>query len=46
MIMGYLRTIKNYLNTAKGKHDFVDYVRAGFIILVTTMIINFILRLI
>jgi hypothetical protein len=45
-MIGYLRTIKNYFNTAKGKHDLVDYIRAGFAILVTTMILNFILRLI
>lgn len=45
-MIGYIRTIKNYLNTAKGKHDFTDYMRAGFIILITTMILNFVLRLV
>lgn len=45
-MIGYLRTIRNYLNTAKGKHDFVDYVRAGFFVLVTTLIVDFILRLV
>ena len=41
----YFRALKNYFKTAKGKHDLIDYVRAGFVILVTTMIINFMLRL-
>lgn len=45
-IFGYVQTVKHYLQTDKGKHDFVDYVRAGFFILVTTMIVNFILRLV
>lgn len=26
--MGYLRSLWNYLKTEKGRHDFVDYVRA------------------
>lgn len=43
---GYLRTIRNYLRTAKGKHDFIDYVRAGFGVLVTTLVVNLILRLV
>lgn len=46
MMIGYIRTIKNYLNTSKGYHDFIDYMRAGFIILITTMILNFVLRLV
>lgn len=43
---GYIQTAKNYLQTDKGQHDFTDYVRAGFLILVTTLIVNFILRLV
>lgn len=45
-IFGYVQTVKNYLQTDKGKHDFIDYVRAGFFILITTLIVNFILRLV
>ena len=45
-ILGYVQTMKNYMQTEKGKHDFIDYVRAGFAILVTTLIVNFILRLV
>ena len=43
---GYVQTLKNYLQTDKGRHDLIDYVRAGFFILVTTLIVNFILRLV
>ena len=43
---GYIQTVKNYLQTDKGQHDFVDYIRAGFLFLVTTLIINLILRLV
>ena len=45
-IFGYVKTFRNYLQTDKGEHDFFDYVRAGFFILVTTLIVDFILRLI
>ncbi len=45
-IFGYVKTFRNYLQTDKGKHDFTDYMRAGFAILVTTMILRFILRLV
>lgn len=29
--MGYIRAIRNYLQTEKGRHDFVDYIRAALI---------------
>ena len=45
-IWGYFQTVKNYLQTDKGQHDFLDYARAGFFILITTLIVNFILRLV
>ncbi len=45
-IFGYVKTFRNYLQTDKGQHDFTDYVRAGFFILITTLIVNFILRLV
>lgn len=45
-IFGYVKTLKNYFQTDKGKHDFTDYMRAGFAILVTTLLLRFILRLV
>ena len=45
-IFGYVKTFRNYLQTDKGQHDFIDYARAGFAILVTTLILRFILRLV
>lgn len=44
MIRGYLRTLKNYLRTAKARHDFKDYARASAVILLTTAIITLIIR--
>ena len=32
IVIGYVRTIKNYLRTDKGRHDFIDYIRALIII--------------
>ncbi len=40
----YLRTLKNYLRTAKGRHDFLDYLRAVVLILLTALIVGLILR--
>ncbi|MBR6012836.1 MAG: hypothetical protein IK062_03510 [Selenomonadaceae bacterium] len=37
--LGYLKTIKNYLQTPKGRHDFFDYLRAGLLIFFTTLIV-------
>ena len=44
MIRGYLLTLKNYLRTAKARHDLKDYARALAMILMTTAIIMFIIR--
>ena len=38
-LRGYLRTLKNYLQTPKARHDFKEYARALAIILLTTLII-------
>ena len=44
MILGYLRTIKNYLRTPKGRHDTLDYLKAFIIIILTTLIVMVVLR--
>ena len=36
---GYVRTLRNYLHSPKGSHDFKDYARALVIILLTALII-------
>ena len=38
-LVGYARTLRNYLRTPKARHDFKDYVRAVLMILATTLII-------
>ena len=35
----YLRALKNYSQTPKGKHDLIDYSKAIVLIILTTMII-------
>ncbi len=40
----YIRTIKQYLQTPKGNHDFWDYLKATCIILATMFIIYFLLK--
>ena len=44
MLNGYLKTIINYLNTPKGKHDFFDYLKAFVLIVLTTLIVMVVLR--
>lgn len=44
MILGYLRTIKNYLQTPKGRHDTLDYLKALVLIVLTTLIVMVVLR--
>ena len=44
MIAGYLRTIRNYLKTPKGKHDTLDYLKAFALIVLTTLIVLEVLR--
>ncbi|MBQ7198235.1 MAG: hypothetical protein IJS29_03130 [Selenomonadaceae bacterium] len=41
---GYLRTLRNYLRTEKGRHDFLDFLRAGLIISAISLILIFALR--
>ena len=38
MIGGYLRTLKNYFATNKGRHDILDYIRAVIIIALTALL--------
>ena len=46
VLMGYIRTIKNYLQTKKGKHDVVDYLKAICLILITFIILLLISKII
>ena len=43
-IFGYLKAFKNYWQTPKGRHDFLDYLRAGIIIFLTAIMVMLILR--
>ena len=43
MIGSYLRTLKNYFATNKGRHDILDYIRAVIIIALTAAIITLII---
>ncbi len=42
---GYLRALRNYLRTEKGRHDFSDYLRAALIILLTSLILGVVIWL-
>lgn len=44
MIRAYLRTLKNYLRTAKARHDLAEYLRAFASALILTAIITYIIR--
>lgn len=41
---GYFRTLRNYLQTPKARHDFKDYACAGLLILLTALIVALIIR--
>ena len=43
-LVPYIRTLKNYLQTPKARHDLKDYARAGAIILFTALIVALIVR--
>ncbi|HMM22779.1 MAG TPA: hypothetical protein PKA10_18835 [Selenomonadales bacterium] len=38
--MGYLHTFWNYLRSPKGRHDFMDYIRAAVILAAVMAIIR------
>ena len=38
-LRGYVRTLRNYFQTPKARHDFKDYARALAIILMTAAIV-------
>ena len=44
MFFGYLRTLRNYLKTPKGRHDTLDYLKALILIVLTTLILVVILK--
>ena len=43
-LIGYLKTLKNYLQTQKGRHDLIDYLRAAVIIIFTTIMMIMVLK--
>ncbi len=43
-IAGYIKTLKQYMQTPKGRHDFIDYTRALFIIIIVMFIVYFLLK--
>ena len=45
LMRNYLKTIKEYLNTPKGKHDFIDYLKAIILIILTSLILLIIIKL-
>ena len=44
MMLGYFRTLKNYLQTKKGRHDAIDYLKALILIALTTLIVMVVLK--
>ncbi len=44
MLFGYLRTLRNYLKTPKGRHDTFDYLKALMLVVLTTLILVVILK--
>lgn len=46
LLRGYLRTIRQYLSTAKGKHDFWDDIRAVGGIVLTVVLLWLVVRFI
>ncbi len=39
-VIGWLRTLRQYLSSPKGRHDTVDYLRAGaFFIFITALVL-------
>ncbi|MBR4152804.1 MAG: hypothetical protein IKT98_07580 [Selenomonadaceae bacterium] len=44
LFCGYVRTLRNYFQTPKARHDFKDYARVVVMILLTTLIIFLIIR--
>ena len=43
-LIGYIYTLRNYLMTAKGRHDALDYLKAFALIVLTTLIVLEVLR--
>lgn len=41
---GYLRTLRQYLNTEKGSHDFWDYSRALVIMIIVMLLVCFLVK--
>ncbi|EKX98862.1 hypothetical protein HMPREF9163_00875 [Selenomonas sp. oral taxon 138 str. F0429] len=42
----YLRTIRQYATSPKGRHDILDYLYAGVIFILTTVLIMLFLRIV
>ena len=43
-LLGYWRTLRQYLATAKGRHDFLEYIQAILMITATIAVVWTILR--
>lgn len=43
-IAGYIKTIRQYLKTPKGRHDFWDYLKAAIIISLTMLLVFLLLK--
>lgn len=42
-LTNYLKVIKDYWNTPKGRHDIIDYLRAILIVILLSIIISLVL---
>ncbi|MBR5914625.1 MAG: hypothetical protein IKZ58_09760 [Selenomonadaceae bacterium] len=40
---GYIRTLKNYWRDPKGRHDILDFLRAGLFIAAVSLIVGLII---
>ncbi|MBR2142562.1 hypothetical protein [Anaerovibrio sp.] len=43
LMTGYIKTCKQYIATAKGKHDVLDYARAVVVILFVCIVVLFVI---
>lgn len=45
VIRNYLKTLKKYFQTPKGRHDILDYLKAMILITLTTIILLIIIKI-
>ncbi len=46
LLMGYSRTLVQYLRSAKGRHDALDYARGAIIIILVCAVLIYLIRFI